>query len=69
MQELYGNAENQPVSWKKFDAEEVTNNASSDYPPNSFNKDVPFIDNKTISYDLLLNMIGRRFHACLKKES
>ena len=27
------------------------------------------INEKTISYDLLLNVIGRRFHECLRKES
>ena len=42
----------------------------NDYPAAAtLNKDVPVVNDKTISYDLLLNVIGRRFHECLRTES
>ena len=33
------------------------------------NRDLPVVNGKTISYDLMLNVIGRKFHTCLLDES
>ena len=41
----------------------------NDYPKSTMGKEVPVINDKTISYDLLLNLLGMRFHECLKLES
>ena len=58
-----------PVSFERFDASHSRISVKNDYPDQSHNKEVLLVNDKTISYDLLLNLIGRRFHECLKKES
>ena len=58
-----------PISFQRFDASHNRISAKNDYPSQSLNKEVVVINEKTISYDLLLNVIGRRFHECLRKES
>ena len=35
----------------------------------TLNKDVPVLNDKTLSYEMLMNAIGRRYHNCLKEES
>ena len=40
-----------------------------DYPSTSTVNNFPIVNDKTISYELLLNTIGRRFHQCLHDES
>ena len=40
-----------------------------DYPLDTQNLTMPAINSKTISYENLLNIIGRRFHTCLFEES
>ena len=41
-----------------------------DYPLATTNSRVlPVVNDKTISYDLMLNIVGRRFHQCLSDES
>ena len=41
----------------------------SDIPKNTLNRDVPVLNGKTLSYETLLNVIGRRFHSCLQTEA
>ena len=58
-----------PITFQKFDTTHSRVSVRNDYPPGSINKEVPVINEKTVSYELLLNVIGRRFHTCLKRES
>ena len=57
------------IEFHKFDAPYSRVSVRNNYPLSSLNKEVPVINEKTISYELLLNLIGRRFHECLKRES
>ena len=65
LEELYASTENSQITWRKFDSDELLRDRN-DFPEKSFNKDVPEIHGKTISYEVILNVIGRRFHSCLK---
>ena len=58
-----------PVSFQRFDLSHNRISVKNDFPSQSLNKEVVVINDKTISYELLLNVIGRRFHECLRKES
>ena len=62
-------AAEKPVTFERFDASYHRVSQRHDYPGSSINKQVPMLNGKTLSYGLLLNVIGRRFHECLHAES
>ena len=57
------------MEFAKLDSSYSRVSQRNDFPSKTINKEVPVINEKTVSYTLLLNVIGRRFHECLKKES
>ena len=41
-----------------------------DFPLETTNtRELPVVNHKTVSYDLMLNIVGRKFHQCLHDES
>lgn len=57
------------LQFQRYDASYSRTSQRNDFPSQTFNKEVPVINEKTVSYGLLLNVIGRRFHECLQQES
>ena len=58
-----------PITFQKYDASHSQLRLRNDYPQSTMGKEIPVVNDKTISYDLLLNLLGRRFHECLQYES
>ena len=50
-------------------ADKLKSQVELDYPATSTVREFPVVNEKTISYDVMLNAIGRRFHQCLHDES
>ena len=50
-------------------ADQLKSQVSLNYPQTTNVRDFPVVNDKTISYEVMLNAIGRRFHQCLHEES
>jgi hypothetical protein len=54
------------ITFREIDEE---NKVQTDYPQGLSPTALPFIGNKTISFNDVLNYTGKRFHKCLLEQS